>query len=327
MSNTKDKILEAVKAFFRNISWKKVLTFSFFVVLSFSFWIMQVYRQKFEATFIIPIKYTNVPDSIVFENDLPQQINARIKDDGATLFKYYVLKRTDSLEIDIREIIKESTKRVVQGSSFEQLIRTKLYPTSELINYSPGHISYVYAILEQKMLPVIYDGYIDLPSGYMIDEELIYSPDSVLAYGSRATLDTLYFAHTKTDTISGIIGDSTFHIGMKRTRGVRFVPNEIAVFVPVDQFTSKEVDVHVTCINLPPNMNIKFFPSTVKIPMLVGLKRYKDIDATCFVVKVDYNDIKDSNETTVSVRVVESPDYVRAKMPEPSEVEFILEQE
>lgn len=327
MSNTKDKILDLVKAFFRSISWKKVLTFSFFVVLSTIFWVIQVYRQKFEATLTIPIKYANVPDSIVFENELPLEISARIKDDGATLFKYYLLKRDDSLEINIRDIIKESTKRVIQGSSFEQIIRTKLYPSSELISYTPAHISYVYAILQQKSLPVIYDGYIDLPSGYMIDGELSYTPDSVVVYGSSSSLDTLYFAHTVTDTISDIISDTTFSVGMRKTKGIKFVPNSIAVSVPVDQFTSKEVDVHVTCVNLPSNMSIKFFPSTVKIPMLVGLKRYKDIDATCFIVKVDYNDIKDQKESVTPVRIFESPDYVRTKMPVPSEVEFILEEE
>ncbi len=327
MSNTKDKISDLVKIFFNNISWKKVLTFSFFVLLSSAFWVIQVYRQKFEATLIIPIKYVSVPDSIVFENDLPSQISVRVKDDGAALFKYLILKQNDSLEINIRQIIKENTKRVVQGASFEQIIRTKLYSTSELISYAPAHISYVYAVLQQKKLPVIYDGYINLPSGYMIDDELYFYPDSVMAYGSSASLDTMYFAHTNTDTIHGIVSDSTIYVKMKKKRGIKYDPEEIAVTVRVDQFTSKEVDVPITCANLPPNMNIKFFPSTVKIPMLVGLKRYKDIDATCFVVKVDYNDLKDSKDASVPVRVIESPDYVRSKMPVPSEVEYILEQE
>lgn len=327
MSNTKDKISDLVKAFFLNISWKKVLTFLFFILLSTVFWAIQVYRQKFETILTIPVKYVSVPDSIVFDNELPNEIKVRIKDDGSSLFKYAILKRHDTLAINIREILKDNLERVMQGVSFEQVIRTKLYATSELISYTPAHISYAYAVLEQKKIPVIYDGYIDLPSGYMIDDEIYIYPDSVFVYGSRTALDTMYFAHTVTDTISNIITDSTMSVQMRKQKGLKYEPNEISLTVRVDQFTSKEVDVPITCINLPPNMNIKFFPSTVKISMLVGLKRYKDIDATCFVVKVDYNDLKDLKETSIPVRVVDSPDYVRSKMPMPSEVEFILEQE
>lgn len=327
MSNTKDKISDIVKAFFINISWKEVLTFLFFVLLSSIFWIIQVYRQKFETILTIPVKYVSVPDSIIFESDLPTEIKVRIKDDGSSVFKYMLLKRHDTLEINVREVLKENTERVVQGVSLEQIIRTKLYSTTELISYTPAHISYVYAVLERKKIPVIYDGYIDLPSGYMLSDEIYLHPDSVMVYGSRAALDTMYFAHTVTDTISNIISDSTMHVPMRKQKGLKYEPNKINLTVRVDQFTSKEVDVPITCVNLPPNMNIKFIPSTVKIPMLVGLKRYKDIDATCFVVKVDYDDIKDLKESSIPVRVVDSPDYVRSKMPIPSEVEFILEQE
>lgn len=326
MSDTKDIILQEVRSFFKTVSWKKILTFLFFVLLSSSFWMMQIYRQKFEATLDIPVKYVNVPDSIVFENDLPDRINVRIKDDGAALFKYYFTRRNDSLAVDVREIVSGTQERVIQGRNFEQLIRGKLFVTSELISYSPTRVSYSYAVLHQKKLPVIYDGYISLAAGYLIDGELTISPDSVVAYGSKAALDTLHYAHTMGDTLKNVTSDIKMQIAMIPAKGIKFVPNSVELSISVDEFNNKEVEVPVTCVNLPENLNIKIFPSSVKVPFSVGLKRFNDISAEDFQIIIDYNDLKDLKDASIPVRITESPEYIQTKAPIPSEVEFVLEQ-
>ena len=299
----------------------------FFVLLSTIFWIMQIYRQKFEATQTIPVKYINVPDSILFVNELPSHINARIKEDGIILFRYFFNKRNDTLHIDIRELIQESPTRLVQGSIWEQLIKNKLYSTSELISYNPSYISFQYTALNEKQLPVIYDGYIDLNLGqHIIDGDLRIDPEYVKAYGSKESLDTIRYAHTLSDTLKGITGDKTIQIDLRQIEGVKFVPNKVKVTIPVDQYVEKEVEVPITCINLPKDLTARFFPPAVKIPLSVGVKRYKDITVEDFDVIVDYNDIKNLTEPTIAVRIVNSPDFVRAKSPNPAEVEFILEQ-
>lgn len=326
MSNTKDEIQDKVRIFFRNIPWKKILTFSFFLLLSAAFWLIQVYRQKFEATIQIPIKYTNVPDSIVFDNELPQIIEANIKDDGAALFKYYFLKRNDSMEINIRQLIHESSNTVIQSATFGQMIRNKLFVSSELVSYSPSKIVYAYAVRQKKKIPVIYDGYINLPTGYIIDGDFSITPDSVIVYGNKQALDTIDFIHTVPDTLTNIISDSTFTTKLKQIKGLHYYPSKVKVSAPVDQFTTKEVSVPVTCLNLPSNLFIRFIPSNIKISFQVSLKRYKDINANNFLVAIDYDEIKGKNETSAQVRILQSPDYVRAMTPNPSEVEFILEQ-
>ncbi len=329
MSNTDDILLDKVRAFFKRIRWRKILTFSFFVFLSSIFWMMQIYRQKFEVTYVIPLKYVNIPDSVVFETELPTVITTRIKDDGATLFRYYFAKRNDSLEIDIRKMIHESQSQVIQGRVFEQIIRGKLFLSSELMSYSPAQLSYAYAVLQQKKLAVIYDGYINLAAGYIIDGDFITYPDSVIAYGSKASLDTISFAHTVGDTIDNVTSSRNITVAIKPIRGIRFIPNKVELSIPVDEFTSKEIEVPVTCVNLPNNLNIRFFPSTVKVPFFVGLKRHNEIKPDDFKVIVDYDEIKNLEDpsSSIPVRLITSPDYIRTKLPIPGEVEFVLEKE
>lgn len=322
MSDTKSIVIQEVRAFFKRISWKKILTFLFFVLLSSIFWMMQIYRQKFETTLYIPIKYTNIPDSILFENDFPKGINVRIRDDGAALFKYYFTKRKDSIRINVEEMLKEPLDNAVP-----EMIRLKLFGSSEIKSYYPAQIAFTHTALHQKKIPVIYDGHISLPSGYMIDGDISITPDSVMAYGSKAALDTLFFAHTSSDTLYNVTSDKKVVVMMEGLRGIKYIPNKVELSVPVDEFALKEIEVPITCINLPQNLNIKFFPSSVKIPFFVGLKRYNSINENSFQIKIDYNEIKDLKGTSIPIRITESPDYIRAKVPIPSEVEFILEQE
>lgn len=326
MSDTKDIILQRVRSFFKKVQWKKILTFLFFVLLALIFWLMQIWRQKFDTEINIPVRYVNIPDSIVFENELPTNIEVGIKDDGAAMFNYYFNKGKDSIIVDVREMIKGTQERVIQGRNLEQMIRGKLLVSSELNSYSPTRISYAYAVLHQKKLPVIYDGYVSLASGYLLDGDLTLEPDSVLVYGSRAALDTLRYAHTIGDTLKNVTSNRKMLIPIRQYNGIKFIPNSVELNIPVDEFTQKEVELPVICVNLPDNLNIKFFPSSVKIPFFVGLRRYNDITAEDFKVIVNYNDIKDFKETSIPVRVTESPDYVQTKLPVPSEVEFVLEQ-
>ena len=326
MSNTKKIIKQEVSSFLKEIHWKKVLTFLFFVMLASIFWIMQIYRQKFEATQIIPINYVNIPDRILLVNDMPTHIKARYKDDGITLFKYFFTKDKDSLVINVKKIINNNPQPyIIQSGVLEQMIRSKLFATSDLLSYYPSYISFQYAPLNKKQLAVIYDGYINLNPGYMKDGELKITPDFVKAYGRKEALDTLLYAHTYADTITNLTGDKTISVKIKPINGIKFVPNTVQISIPVDEYTEKEVEVPVKCINLPANMTARFFPPKVKIPMYVGLKRYKDISSANFQVVVDYNEIKEKTESTIALRILSSPDFVKTKSPVPSEVEFIIE--
>jgi hypothetical protein len=330
MSDTNDKkeiISQEVRAFFKNISWKKILTFLFFLLLSCIFWMMQIYRQKYEATLTIPVKYINIPDSIVFEDKLPSVISARIRDDGGTLFKYLLTRWNDSMVVDVRDVVKSTPDKIIQGRNFEQLIRNKLFATSELISYTPTRMSYIYALLHDKKLPVIYNGNVNLAGGHMLIGDLSISPDSVIVYGSQTALDTLFYAYTVSDTMYNVSSEQKVKVAMKPMQGIKYIPDEVSLTIPADKFIEKEVEVSVTCINLPNSLSIKFFPSSVKIPYLVGSKKEDDITKEKFSITIDYNDIKDLSRSSVPVRITDSPDYIRTKIPIPSEVEFVLEKQ
>lgn len=324
MSNAANKIWQEVRIFLRKISWKKILTFSFFVVIAAFLWFMQIYNQYFETSITIPIKYVSVPDSIIFQDSLPSQISLRIKDNGFSMFKYYFKKR-DTLRLDVSAIINSSSSRVLQGSTFDMYVRKALPPSTQILNYDPLRISFNYAILEYKKVPLIFDGQINLSPGYFLNSDIKITPDSVTAYAAKLDLDKLMFAYTVNDTVNGLNSDKRIAYRLASVKGIKFVPEEVFIDVPVEAYTQKNVEIAVECLNLPENLNVKFFPSKVKLSFFVGVSEVDSIKIKDFSVAIDYDGIKDSKQVSVPVRITSSPSYVRNLTISPPNVEFIFE--
>lgn len=324
MSNAANKIWQEVRIFLRKISWRKILTFSFFVIIAAILWFMQIYNQYFETSISIPIKYVSVPDSIIFQDSLPSQVSLRIKDNGFNMFKYY-FKTRDTLRLDVSAIINSSSSKVLQGNTFDMYIRKALPSSTQILNYDPLRISFNYSILEHKKIPVIFDGQLNLSPGYFLNSDIKILPDSVMAYAAKPDLDKLMFAYTVSDTVSGLNSDITISYKLVSIKGIRYVPDIVDIDVPVEAYTQKNVEIPVECINLPDNLNIKFFPSKVKLSFFVGVSEVDSIKLKDFSVAIDYDGIKDSKQASVPVRITSSPSYVRNLTISPPNVEFIFE--
>ena len=102
-----------------------MLSFLLFMVLAFIFWLMLFFqKENVEGTYRVPLKYTNVPEDVVFDNELPKFIEVTVADKGSEIFKLDVTRR-DSLEIDVPTLT-EGGSTVLQGDQYRQLILSRL---------------------------------------------------------------------------------------------------------------------------------------------------------------------------------------------------------
>ena len=64
-------------ALLRSDRSREILTFMFFLVISFIFWVLQSLNEDVESSFSLNVKYVNVPEKVVFTNKLPDEIDVR----------------------------------------------------------------------------------------------------------------------------------------------------------------------------------------------------------------------------------------------------------
>lgn len=316
--------LRKVRIILKKISWKKILTFLFFVVIAGILWFMQIYNQIFETRISIPVKYTSIPDSIIFNDTLPSHINVRLKEEGYNIFKYAILKK-DTININISSTINQNNSSVINQELLESYIRKALSRSAFIISFNPIDISLSHSKLLNKKVPVVFDAQINLSSGYFLNSDIRIVPDSVTVYGSLADLDKVTYVYTTNDTISGLEANRKIAFNLINYKNLKLVPDKVNAYIPVEAYTQKKIRVPVECFNLPDNLSIKFFPSKVMLSFFVGISRNDSISADEFTVAVDYNGIKESKTSSIPVRITRSPDYAKGLMINPPNVEYIFE--
>lgn len=318
-----DNWKQKMRTFFSTFPWKNLFTFLFFLVLSFIFWLMLFSQRHVEGTYRIPLKYTHIPEDIVFNNPLPSYIEIRVADNGYQIFKYDLSKK-DSLEINVSEF-KENNVDAIQGNQLIQLIRNELAPTTQLLSYSPAIISLGASKLESKKLPVVFDGEITTAGGNLVIDSITFIPETVTAYASKKQLAQLNKAVTEYTVFENLKATSQFKVKIKEVEGVKFVPKEIDIVILIKEYTEKNFEIPITCSNLPKNLDVKFFPSHVNVIFSVTLEEYKKIAPEDFEINLDYNELKSNQEGKIEVKLTKSPDSILNPRLSPPVVEFLFE--
>lgn len=73
------KSVEKIRSFLLSRKSREFLIFLFFVLVSFSFWLLQVLNDDYETELSIPLKMKNVPENVVITTELPKETEDRCK--------------------------------------------------------------------------------------------------------------------------------------------------------------------------------------------------------------------------------------------------------
>lgn len=313
-----------IKAFFSTFPWKNVLAFLFFLALAFIFWLMLFFqKENVDGTYRIPLKYTNIPDDVVFDNPLPPFLEVSVADNGAQIFRLDMRKR-DSLEINVTEIT-EGGNKVLQGSQYEQLIRTQLFPSTNIRGYYPMSISLASSKLQSKELPVVFDGEITTSRANLVADSATFIPEVVMAYASQQSLDKLKGAITEYTVFKNLKATSQLPIRINNIEGVKFIPSQVDIYIPVQEYTERTFEVPITATHMPAKLDVKFFPSRANVTFSVTLEEYKKIVPEDFSIKLDYRKFHSNEDGRVEVELTERPASIINPRISPISVEFLFE--
>ena len=310
--------------FFSTLPWKNILFFFFFLVMAFIFWLMLFFqKENVDGTYRIPLKYTHIPEDVVFDHPLPQFIEISVADRGSEIFRLDIKKR-DSLEINVAEFIERGTS-VLQGDQYSQLIRSQLAPSTYVRGYYPMNISLATSKLESKELRVIFDGEITTSRANLVADSATFIPEVVTAYGSRQTLDQLEAAVTEYTLFKNLKATSQLPVTINRVEGVRFSPAQVEIFIPIEEYTERTFEVPITATRLPGNLDVKFFPSRANVTFSVTLEEYRKIAPEDFEITLDYREFHDNEDGRVSLELTQLPSSIVNPRVSPTSVEFLFE--
>lgn len=312
--------------FFRNYRSRNVLTFLFFLLLSFSFWVLLSMQEEYEIQVAIPVIYKNVPPDIAFVQPPPSEITARVRDKGTVLLNYTAGGKMSVLEIDMEQSSDQSGVLSYSGKEIESAIMKRLVSTTNLLNINPPQIEAPYSKLVNRKLPVEFSGDIQTEPGFQLSGEIIIDPPVVDVYAGDVVLDTLKTIHTVFTEIRKAKKTIEEKIELSSSKGVTIEPKEVLVIIPIEEYTEKTLEVPVHVKGVPKHFMIRMFPAKVNVVCNVPLSRFKDISEEDFIVEASVDDHEQNVLGMISVTLVKKPDWIDDVTVSPTMIEFLLEQ-
>ena len=316
---------EKVNAFFRGKLWKKVLTFSFFLLIAFGFWCLLYLQQRFEIGFVVPVNYKNVPKQIALDPELPREISLRIADKGTTLLNYNLSQKITSIDIDLQKIDLERSYYSVSGIDLEKEISGYLLASSSLVSYTPNKIEVKYNRQKKKTVPVKIQGSIQPKVGYMFEDSIHLDPKEVTVYGSEKVLDTLAYIYTKSVDLKNLQAHFEKKVDLILPEGVSSDKKSVLLYAEIEGYTEKKIHLNVICENVPDNYVVRLFPSVIELTCQVALTRYSSLSEDNFRLSVDYEELINNNGSSAPIKVSMVPQWLKHYRLSPENIEFLIE--
>ena len=319
------KSLEKIRSFLLSKKSREFLIFMFFVLVSFTFWLLQVLNDDYETELSVSLKMKNVSENVVFTSELPKELKIGIKDRGTVLVNYLWGQTIYPININFGEYAEKGNHVKILSSSLSKHIQGHLNQSTKILSIKPDTLEFIYTRGDAKKLPVKLCGEVKTARQYYISD-IILSPDSVMVYAPHHILDTMQAVYTERIHVEEASDTIRQRIGMMPLKGAKFLPSYTDATFLVDVYSEKSVEVPVQGVNFPSDKVLRTFPSKVQVTFQVGLSHFKNVSADDFSVVVDYNDLRENKTEKCRLELGHSPEMVKRVRIKPQEIDYIIEQ-
>ena len=319
------KLSKKIKDFLLSDKSREFLIFLFFFLIAGGFWLLQTLNSDYEAEFSIPVRMKDVPNNVVLTSEPPSELRVRVKDKGTVLLNYMLGKSFFPVNLGFLDYKGKGNHVKIYASDFEKKILSQLNVSSKILSIKPDTLEYIYSEGKSKLVPVRFQGKVVAGLQYYVSDT-ICSPDSVLVYAPEEILDTITTAYTQKINLENIADTTRRRIPLNSERGVKFVPASVEMTFPVDIYTEKTVEVPLHGVNFPADKALRTFPSKVQITFQVGLKRFRSIKASDFIINISYEELLKLGSDKYTVKLKSFPSGINQIRIVPEQVDFLIEQ-
>ncbi|HBK29365.1 MAG TPA: hypothetical protein DDZ04_06290 [Parabacteroides sp.] len=325
MSEAFKSVSIGIKAFLHRQRWKEALIFSCFVLLSFGFWVLQSLQGEYETDLSIPIRYVNVPAYLTFDSELPKSIDLHVRDKGSALLNYSVEKRMRTINIDLSKLSTDKNEYVVGTQFLQSEIQQLLLATTKLYSFRPQRLTLNYGLRSSKDVPVMFDGEVQTPGGFLLSGDISTMPAMVTIYGSQKTLDTINCVKTVHVEVKKAKKTITKDVALKSIPGVTMHTESVSVIIPVEEYTEKSIDIPVRITGVPDIYTVRTFPQSVTVSCNIPISKFKELTQELVAVDLPFKMLEENVSGTLNVDLSSKPKWVKSYSIAPKRIEFLLE--
>lgn len=314
-----EKIKKLSRTKFERTNFK---AFSFFLIFSLLIWVLVQFSKTYEENIRIPIDLVNVPkDKIMSGED--RFLKMKLEENGFKI-AWFALFRKD-LKVDLSQLEATEGQLVydVQGNSAK--IRQTLELNAEDVTFLEDKIFIDYQQKAVKTVPVKSRIQLDFQPGYDTNDTIRISPDSIKISGPKKILNSIKMVETIPLTLKKVDGSVSGSVAIDTAakNAITFYANKVNYSLTVEKFTEGKLEIPISVINAPEDMEIILFPKTVQIIFKVSLQNYEQVSKSDFRIVCDYSELEEGQQFFIP-KVVKRTKTISNLRININKIEFII---
>jgi YbbR domain-containing protein len=305
-------------------------TFLIFLAIAGVFWLLNTLGKTYETELSYSVDYIDPPEDKQISNQLPGKLNLKIKGRGFTLLKYKLDIGTKPVPINMSKRIQrnqnnDSLNAFIISSELKPLFVKHFKEDVQLIQISPDTLHVNMTNIITNKVPVHVNINIDYDAQFMKADDFKVNPDSIYVSGPENKLDTIKNIQTQQIQLNNVNKSKQVTANLKSIQDVTFSTQNVTVYIPVERFTEATLSLPVQTINVPDSIDIKTFPTEIKLSLFVSFDDYQKVNPDDFKAYIDYQSIKENIGNYIPVYINDTSDYAKRIKYRPKRVEYIIE--
>lgn len=315
----KSKILSSFKS-------KKINVFLLFLLFSFVVLVFLKLSSIYTKTINFQVNRINVPENHVILNNKNQVLNLSVRTSGFNLLKYYY--KSPEIDIDFKRnlIVRDSTYYWIKNKGFSA-INDQFDKDVEIMSMTPDTLKFRFDVNAVKKVPVRSKVHLNFQPGYDLLEDITMEPDSVKIIGPDILVSKIKWIQTDSLVINNIHANIAQEVALKlpddKDGNLVFSHSKVLVNGSVEKFTEGQLKLPVNVINVPKDINLKYFPRKISVTYSSSLTNFNSIKAGDFKIVCDFNKVAEGTNYLVP-EIVQKSEYARHVKMSKQPIEFVI---
>ena len=316
----------------KNMKWvtyfkgNNIKRFGFFLFAAFLFLILTKLSETYTQEVTFNIELTNLEEEIILTSDSTNTVDVILSGKGFNMLPYSLYK-SKIIYLDAQNDVYSTREKFYWDAvNNRHIINETIGNSIEIRSIKPDTLVMEFDVLATKIVPLRFKHNIIFEPGFDILGDYTLSQDSVKLVGSEAILNTISEIETKALKLDNIKTDIKQVVDLQTldVSNITIIPNSIEVIGKVKRFTEGKLFVPINILNLPLDKEINYFPKQVEVVYYVDLENFNSVKATDFSVIADFENLNNSTQRFLELKIVKSPMLVKTTRLSQNKVEYII---
>ena len=302
-------------------NYKTFNNFFIFFLISILFSTIVKLTKVYTKNISYKINLTEIPDDKIIINQSADSLKLTISSFGFDFIKYYLSNQT--INISSKDILDNSQSYVITQSNNYSQIDNFINPDFELVSINFDSIFFDYDKLGTKNVPVVLNSSINFSQGFDYFKDFNLLPDSISVIGSEKALNSINLINTKELVLDDIKSSVTqnLELDISNNNNLKYSDKSVKIFIDVEKSTESILNLPVSIINIPTDININYYPKTIKVSFSVSLDNYQKYSSKDFKIICDFNEI--SQDGKLTAEIINQPKLIKNIRMMNNEIQYV----